>query len=588
MRQFFKFMFASMLGFFLTSVIVIFLFMMILVSAASFADKEVVQVKENSILELTFDKPIVDRTKKQPFEEFGFAFGEEKELGLNGIIENIAKAKNDDNIKGIYMNTSILPSRLATIEEIRNALLDFKESGKFIVSYSEVYTQSAYYLASVSDKIYLNPEGFLDFRGFVGQVMFIKGTLEKLDIEMQVIRHGEFKSAIEPLILDKMSEANKEQTLTYLTSMWEHMLKQISKTRNISVQELKEIADSIKVNMPEKSVEYKLIDKLLYKDELIAELKDRTEIKEKDKLNFIKIGKYANAPASLDRKRTKNKIAVIYAVGDIVSGEGDDETIGSERISKAIRDARQDSSIKAIVLRVNSPGGSGLASDVILREMVLAKEVKPIVVSMGDYAASGGYYISCAANKIYAQENTITGSIGVFGVLPNMQGFFNNKLGITFDDVKTSKHADYGSVTRGLDSYEEGLITMMVERFYQSFIGHVAKGRNMTVEQVDAIGSGRVWSGIDAKKIGLVDEFGGLNDAIKSAAELAKLENYKVVNLPKQVDPFVQMIKAIKGNTQTKLIKNELGENYIYFEYLKSISQMDGIQARLPYNIEIR
>lgn len=577
-----------MLGFFLTSVIIIFIFMMILVSAASFADKEVVKVKDNSILELSFDKPIVDRTKKQPFEEFGFAFGDEKELGLNGIIENIAKAKNDDKIKGIYLNLAVIPSRLATIEEVRNALIDFKESGKFIVSYGEVYTQGAYYLASVSDKIYLNPEGFLDFRGFVGQVMFIKGTLDKLDIEMQVIRHGEFKSAVEPLILDKMSEANKEQTLTYLTSMWEHLLSQISKTRNISIQELKEIADSIKVSTPGKSVEHKLIDKLLYKDELIAELKNRLELKEKDNLNVIKIEKYANAPASLERKRTKDKIAVIYAVGDIMSGEGDDETIGSERISKAIREARKDSSIKAIVLRVNSPGGSGLASDVILREMVLAKEVKPVVVSMGDLAASGGYYISCAANKIYAHENTITGSIGVFGVLPNMQGFFNNKLGITFDKVKTNEHADYGSVTRGLDSYEEGLITMMVERFYTTFITHVAKGRNMTVEEVDAIGSGRVWSGIDAKRIGLIDEFGGLNDAIECAAELAELEKYKVINLPKQIDPFEQMVKAIKGNTQTKLIKNELGESYIYFEHLKSISQMDGIQARLPYNIIIR
>ncbi len=581
-------MFASMLGFFLTSIVIFFILMIIFVSAASFADKEVVKVKNNSILELSFDKPIVERTKKAPFEEFGLDFGDEKELGLDGIIANIKKAKDDDNIKGIYLNMSVIPSGLAIIEEIRNALLDFKKSEKFIVSYGEVYTQGAYYLASVSDRIYLNPEGFLDFRGFVGQVMFIKGTLDKLDIDMQVIRHGEFKSAVEPLILDKMSEANKEQTLTYITSMWGHLLKNISKERNISISELKEIADSIKINIPAKSVEYKFVDKLLYKDEFLAKLKKRINIKKKDELNFISIEKYAKAPATLKRERSKKKIAVIYAVGDIVSGEGDDETIGSERISKAIRKARKDSSVKAIVLRVNSPGGSGLASDVILREMNLAKEIKPVVVSMGNLAASGGYYISCSADKIYAHENTITGSIGVFGVLPNMKGFFNNKLGITFDNVKTNEHADYGSVTRGLDEYEEEVIRIMVERFYQTFIEHVAKGRNMTIEEVDKIGSGRVWSGSDAKRIGLIDEFGGLNDAIECAAELAKIEKYRVINLPKQIDPFEQIMKTFKGNTKTNIIKNELGESYIYYEHLKSVSQMKGIQARLPYTIEIR
>ncbi len=577
-----------MLGFFLTFIIIFFTFIIIIASIASFSKKDEVTVPKNTVLHLKFDKPITDRTPIEPFEEFGFSFNDNKKLGLDGIIENLKKAKEDKNIKGIYLDLSDIPSGLATIEEIRNALLDFKESGKFIISYSEVYTQKAYYLATVSDKIYLNPEGFLDFRGFIGQVMFLKGTLEKLDVDMQIIKHGKFKSAVEPLILDKMSEANKEQTLTYISSMWNHVTKQISKSRKISIEQLNEIADSVKIQVPEDAIKYKLVDKLMFKDELLAELKQKLDIKKNKKISSLDLGKYSKTAAKSHSKRSKNKIAVIYAIGGVESGEGDDETIGSERISKAIRLARNDSSIKAIVLRVNSPGGSALASEVIWREINLAKKTKPVIASMGDVAASGGYYILCPANKIFAHENTITGSIGVFGVLPNMENFLKNKLGITFDNVKTNTFSDFGSPLRALSPYENSVITVYIERIYQTFLQHVAEGRNMTTAEVDSIAQGRVWSGNDAKRIGLVDEIGGLDDAIAYAAKTAKLEKYRIVYYPKQKDPFKEIIEKISDNTQTSFIKKELGESYIYFEHLKSISKMDEIQARLPYSIDIK
>ena len=588
MKQFFKFMFASMLGFFLTFIIIFFTFIIIIASIASFSKKDDIAVPKNTVLHLKFDKPIPDRTPIEPFEEYGFSFNDNKKLGLDGIIENLKKAKEDKNIKGIYLDLSIIPSGLASLEEIRNALLDFKESGKFILSYSEVYTQKAYYLATVSDKIYLNPEGYLDFRGFIGQVMFYKGTLDKLDVDIQIIKHGKFKSAVEPLILDKMSEANKEQTLTYISSMWNHLTKQISKSRKISIEQLNEIADSIKIQIPEDAIKYKLVDKLIFKDEFLAELRQKLDTKKNKKFSSLSLGNYAKTPKKSVRKRSKNKIAVIYAVGNIESGEGDSQTIGSERLSKAIRLARKDSAVKAIVLRVNSPGGSALASEVIWREIILTKKVKPVIASMGNVAASGGYYILCPANKIFAHENSITGSIGVFGVLPNMENFFKNKLGITYDNVKTNTHSDFGSIFRELSPYEYNVISISVERIYQTFLQHVAQGRNMTTAEVDSIAQGRVWSGNDAKKIGLVDEIGGLDDAIACAAKTAKIDKYRIVNYPKQIDPFKEIIEKFSENTQTSLIKKELGESYFYFEHLKSISEMDEIQARLPYSIDIK
>jgi protease IV len=588
MKQFFKFTFASMLGFLLAGFLVFLILIGIIVSTVSMSKKETVVVPEKTILMLTLDQPVSDRSSDNPFAHINFTKPDAgKQLGLNDIISSLKKAASDSKVKGIYLELNDVPSGQATIEEIRNALIDFKKSGKFIVSYSEAYTQKSYYLASVSDKIYLNPAGEMVFKGMVGQVMFFKGLLDKINVEAQVIRHGKFKSAIEPFTLDKMSEPNKEQTLTFISGMWSHMLEGISESRKIPVSDLTAMADEYKIQSPQEAVSLKMIDKLMYKDEVLDELKMRVDAKEIKDLKFMKLGKYVNAPAD-DKQSGKDKIAVIYASGNIISGEGDEESIGSERISKAIRKARLDDKVKAVVLRVNSPGGSALASDVIWREMLLTKKVKPVVVSMGDVAASGGYYISCAADKIYAYPNTITGSIGVFGIIPNMKELFNKNLGITFDEVKTNPYADYIPVTRPMNDAERKIITNEIETIYNTFITHVSEGRKMTVAQIDSIGQGRVWSGIDAKRIGLIDEFGGLDDAVKEAAKLAKLKDYRTIELPEQKDTFEQIMQAITGDNTSVLLKKELGTAYPYFHYLSRMSRMEGLQALMPYEFDIR
>ena len=578
-----------MTGTLLIIIILFFIMMGILMSVASFSKKEIVIVPKNTVLHLKFDEPITDRSSNNPLENFNFySMKSGESIGLNEILDNIKKAKTDENIKGIYLDLGAISAGVATLEEIRNALIDFKSSKKFIISYSESYSQKAYYIASVSDKIYLNPQGTLDFKGLSGEVMFYKGLLEKLDVNVQIIRHGKFKSAVEPFILDKMSKPNREQTLKYITSIWDHLLNGISESRKISVNELNAIADSFRIQKAEDAVTYKLADKLMYKDEILAELRSRLGIKENDKINMMSIDKYFNAPDKQRKiSKTKYKIAVIYAIGEIESGNGNDKTIGSERISEAIRCARLDSNVKAVVLRVNSPGGSALASDVIWREVVLTKKVKPIVASMGDVAASGGYYISCAASKIIADPNTITGSIGVFGMVPNLKGLLNNKLGITVDNIKTNNHADFGTVYRPITGKEKEFYQTDVENIYHSFITHVAEGRGMTVAQVDSIGQGRVWCGVDAKGIGLIDDFGGLDKAIETAAKLAKISDYKLQSLPLQKDAFTKIIENITGNSEEVLMKKEFGDAYNYFQYIQSIKNMKGVQARLPYMINI-
>lgn len=589
MKQFFKFTFASMLGFLLASFVMLLIFFGIIASIASFSKKEVVAVPEKTILVMNLNQEINDRSSDNPFSYMNFGTGNSsKPLGLNDIVTNLKKAANDANINGIFLELTDIPAGQATVEEIRNSLIEFKKSGKFIVAYSEVYTQKSYYLASVADKIYLNPAGDMEFKGLVGQVMFFKGLLDKIDVEAQVIRHGKFKSAVEPFIMDKMSPASKEQTLTFISGMWNHMLDGISASRKISVAELTEIADQYKLQSASDALKLKMVDKLLYKDEVLDELKTRVKVDKVKDMSLMRLGKYVNAPNN-DKTTAKDKIAVIYASGSIISGEGNEDNIGSERISKAIRKARMDEKVKAVVLRVNSPGGSALASDVIWREMVLTKKIKPVVVSMGDVAASGGYYISCAANKIFAYPNTITGSIGVFGIIPNMKEMFNKNLGITFDEVKTNPYADYIPTTRPMSDAERQIITRDIEDIYSTFIQHVADGRKLTVAQVDSIGQGRVWSGVDAKRIGLIDEFGGLQDAIAEAAKLAKLKEYRKWELPEQKDPFEQIMETINGENSSKIfLKKELGQAYPYFQYLSQISKMEGIQALMPFEYIIK
>jgi len=589
MKQFFKFMFASMTGFLLVIIILFFIMMGIVMSLASFSKKEIVLVPTNTVLHLSFSGAIPDRASKNPFENLSsFSLKTDKTAGLDQIIESLKKAKTDDNIKGIYLDLSSVSAGIATVEEIRNALLDFKKSGKFIYSYGETYTQKAYYLATVADKIYLNPQGIIDFRGLNGSVMFYKGLLDKLNVDVQIIRHGKFKSAVEPFIYDKMSPASKEQTLKYMTSIWDHILEGITETRKISAEDLNLIADSLKIQKAEDAITYKLADVLMYKDEFLSALKTKLGIGETGKISMMTMEKYMNAPDKMFKvTTTKNKIAVIYAQGDIVSGSGDEKTIGSEGISEAVRKARLDTNVKAIVLRVNSPGGSALAADVIWREVLLAKKAKPVVASMGDYAASGGYYILCAATKIIADPSTITGSIGVFGIVPNLKGLYNKELGITFDNVKTNNYADFGTNTRAMTTSEKGFYQSDVENIYQTFITHVAEGRRMTTAQVDSIGQGRVWSGADAKKNGLVDEFGGLQKAIETAATLAKITDYRIQSLPEQKEPLQQILEALSGKSNDALLKKELGDAYEYYEYIQSVKDVKGVQARILYFIDI-
>jgi protease-4 len=588
MKQFFKFMFASMLGFILSWVVIFFLFLIIIVSIVSTASDKTVKVSDNSILEISLSSEIVERPGKNPFENFDFSsMKPNKTLGLYDIVTAIKGAANDDKIKGIYLNLSDIQTGIASLEEIRNALIEFKKSGKFIISYGETYSQKAYYLSTVSDQIYLNPEGSIDLKGLNASIMFFKGTLAKLEVEPQIIRHGKFKSAIEPYILDKMSPENREQTTRFIGSIWNDMVKKISESRKMSESEINAVADNLLLQFPDQALELKYIDGLIYKDELLDIFKGKVEVEKVEDIKFVKLDSYLNSSgAKPSVAKTKDKIAVVYAVGEIGGGEGDDKSIGSERISREIRNARLDDNVKALVLRVNSPGGSALASEVMLREMILTKKVKPVIVSMGDVAASGGYYIACHADVIVAQPNTITGSIGVFGMMPNLEKLMKNKLGVTIDQVKTNTHADYMNLFRPLDKYEYETILKSVERIYDVFIGHVAQGRGVTKEYVDSIGQGRVWTGLDAKNLKLVDEIGGLDRAIEIAAEKAKIEEYRVQFLPVQKEFFEQLMEETK-QTQMGMLKEELGEMYEYYMFVKRTTNERGIQARMPYVINI-
>lgn len=588
MKQFFKFMFASMLGTFLTLIITFLLLVFVIGAAIMASSKPDATIPQNAILRLTLNADIPERSTNNPFADFGFGgISSQHVPGLYETLNAIKHAKEDSKIKGILLDLGMVPSGMATVEEIRNALLDFKKSGKFILAYGEIYSQKAYYLATTANKVYMNPEGTLDFRGIAGQVMFLKGLMEKLDVQIQVIRHGKFKSAVEPFLLDKMSQANKEQTLTYINVLWKQMLNGISQARGLSEVQLNMLADNLTGLSPELAVKEKLIDQLIFKDQLLQEIRNKLNIKSDKDINSVNLSKYVLATENESQENSKDKIAIIFASGDIVSGNADEGTIGSERISKAIRKARLDKNIKAIVLRVNSPGGSALASDVIWREMVLAKKEKPVVVSMGDVAASGGYYISCAANKIFASPNTITGSIGVFGIIPNFQKTLQNKLGITFDKVATNKHSDFIPVTRPMDAEESAIMQREVERIYSSFIKHVAEGRNMTTASIDSLGQGRVWSGVDAKRLKLIDEFGGLNNAIEEAAKLAKISKYSIQSLPELKDPYMKLIEQLTGDYKDASIQKELGEYYGYFTYLRKLATADRIQARLPFEMSV-
>lgn len=590
MKQFFGAFFGSCLGILVTGVVMLIIVIASVASVFSEAinmnDKDGYKAKENSVLRIDLNGEIKERGVKNPFGEMDLGpFMPKPSIGINDIIDNLKKAKDDKNIRGIYLEISNPVAGFATLEEVRNALLDFKSSGKFIYAYSEVYSQKAYYLASTANKLFLNPQGGLEIKGLSSQIMFFKKMLDKLDMEVQIFRHGKFKSAIEPFMLDKMSDANRTQVETYLGSLWNHMVIGIAKNRKLTEQDINDMANNLSIRSPEDAVKYKLVDDLKYEDEVFSDIKKNISIAETEKIHFVSLTDYTGA--FKESKLSKDKIAVIYAVGEIESGDGNDEKIGSARIAKAIREARLDKNVKAIVLRVNSPGGSALASDVIWRETVLAQKAKPFIVSMGDVAASGGYYISCAADRIFAQPNTITGSIGVFGMIPNAQKALSEKLGITIDTVNTNKHSDVGTILRGVSSDEFEYVQQSVEHIYDVFITKVATGRKTTKNMIDSIGQGRVWSGADAIKINLVDELGGINDAIAYAAKQAKVSDYKLQLLPKQKDPIQELLGRSKDEMETRAMKTNLGATYEYVKQVKNVLQLKGVQARLPYEMII-
>ncbi len=590
MKSFLKYTLASIVGFLITSIIVLILFFAIIGSIVSSSKDKTTTVKDNAILKITLKDGVFDRVSDNPFENFNFSsMKAETKIGLNDILKELNKAAKDQQIKGIYLQLDALPVGMATVEEIRNALIEFKKtSKKFIIAYSDYYTQKSYYLASVADKIYLNPQGLVEWKGMGGEVMFYTDALKKIGVEPVIIRHGKFKSAVEPFMLTKMSEANKEQTMTYIGSIWKNVVDGISQKRGVSPENLNLLADSMKVQNANDALNYKLIDGLKYYDEIIDELRKLSSTKEKADLEFITLNEYKNAPKiDVDKKLSKNKIAIIYGSGEINMGDGSIKEIGSDGLSEAIRDARTDSTVKAIVLRVNSPGGSALASEVIWREVVLAKKAKPVIVSMGDVAASGGYYISCPADRIFASKNTITGSIGVFGLMFNAEELMG-KIGISTDEVHTNSHANIGSMYKKMTEEEKAVIQKGVEDIYGVFIGHVAEGRNKTTSEIDSIGQGRVWSGTNALEIGLIDEFGGLTEALNYAVKKANLNDYRIVEYPKQKEFFEEIMGEISGKVETQILEKNLGLTYKYYYRLNKILESNGkTQARMPFDVEL-
>ncbi|MGC9342081.1 MAG: signal peptide peptidase SppA [Bacteroidales bacterium] len=587
MKGFFKFTFASILGVLIGLVI----FILILAGIISASSKQKpVTVESNTVLFVKFDQPVIDRNPESPFEYFDpMTFEPQSRMGLDMILKNIEKAKENENIPGIVMDLNVVPMGMATLREIRDALIDFKSDGKFIYCFADNYSQGTYYMATVADKIYITPQGAFPFLGLSAEVLFFKDMLDKIGVEMQVFKFGEYKGAVEPFLYKKLSDENREQIQDYLNSLWSTMIQDISEARGIPVQELNDLADNLAVFSGEDALKYNLIDGLIYYDEFIDEIKALTDTPEDKNVKTITFAKLNKVPEKREIKGlAKDKIAVVYATGNIISGEAADGMIGGDKFARTIREARKDSSIKAIVLRVNSGGGDGMASDIIWREVKLAAETKPVIASMGDVAASGGYYIVAPATKILANPATITGSIGVFGFWPNVKSLMNDKLGITADVVKTNEHSDFGFPLEPLKEMEKQKLKEQVDGFYKDFVQIVAEGRDMSFEEVDELARGHVYTGTVAKAIGLIDDFGGLEDAIEMAAEEAGTETYRIVKLPKIQDPFQKIINDLTGNAKLKFLEEQLGENYYYYEQVQNINKMKGIQARMPFELRIK
>ncbi len=546
--------------------------------------EEEVVVKSNSVLEINLKNIVKDYAPKSD-NPFDAVFSEDI-FQLSSIINAIENAKYDDNIKGISINNLTVNAGIAQLQTIRKKLIEFKESGKFITAYADLYTQKNYYLSSVADAVYVTPYGNVEFRGLSSERLFYKDFQDKYGVKMEVIRHGKYKSAVEGYLDNKMSDANREQISSFLNSIWTVFLEDISESRNISISELNNIADNLLGRSSKLSVENKLIDAAIYKDEYTDILKELSGVK---KVNKISLQDYISTGKGRINSTSSNKIAILYAQGTMLYGKGDETYIGQESIIKAIRKIKKDKSVKAVVLRVNSPGGVALTGDLIGRELALLKVEKPLVVSMGNLAASGGYWIATNADKIYAEPTTITGSIGVFGTIPNFSGLAND-IGINAEQVATNKQSTGYSIYEPMtdDFYNER--KEGVERVYTTFLQRVADGRNMTIDAVDLVAQGRVWTGKEAQEIGLVDKLGGLEDALDGAAELAGLVDYKTTDYPKYKKNLEDTFKNFPfAMSRESLFKRELGkENYRIYTEIKQFSKLEGIQALLPYDIDIK
>lgn len=581
MRSFLKMFLASFVALIVFSLVLFFIVVGII---SALATKEKPKVAENSVLTLNLAQHFNEKYQENPLRALA---GEESSTpGLYDVVRLIKHAATDKHISGIYITANGNSNGYAASEEIRNALIDFKKSKKFVIAHGDVISQGAYMVASAADRVYTSPAGNIDWSGFNVDLAFVKGTLDKLKIEPQIFYAGKFKSATEPLRTTKMTPENRIQTTEWLGDLYHHFLLRVSQSRRIDTATLHGLANTGAIQTPQDALNHKLIDGLKYDDQVKEEIKKNLKLGKYDKINFITINTYSEAADF--RQDGSSRIALIYAEGNIIDGKGDKENIGSEDYIKLIRKVRLDKSIKAVVFRINSGGGSALASDNIWRELVLTRQDKPVVVSFGDVAASGGYYIASAGDSIFASPNTITGSIGVFGIIPNMQGFFNDKLGVTFDGVKTATYADAGAIYRPLTGKEKSFIQAGIDRTYTQFKQRVAEGRKKNVAYIDSIAQGRVWSGEDALRLGLVDRLGGLDVAVASAAHMAKLKSYRLREYPERKS-FLNSLLSKESSTPVAQIKEQLGEdNFRIYQEMLQIKRMVGVpQARLPFTFII-
>lgn len=580
MRSFFKYTLATVLGLFLFTVLSI----LILAGIGAAAEKGEVDVKDNSVLKIKLNTAIAERERENPFEDLNIPGMEG--AGVTGLYElkkAILQAKDDKRIKGVFLESGFTRIGNAVNEELRAALNEFRKSGKFIYAYGEYFSEATYYTCTTADSIFLNPEGIVEFNGISYEVPFFKGTLAKLEIEPEIFRVGDFKSAVEPFIRENMSPENRMQVTSFLNSINNYNLSQVAKSRKMPVQTIKLISDSMKARSAEDARNLGLVSKLAYFDEVMTSLRKKLKVEKDADVHFISYRKYKKAGKEEESEVSSNKIAIITGEGEINTGKGDEGSIGSEKICEALKEAREDKKVKAVVLRINSPGGSALASDIMWREIQLTRKVKPVVASMSDVAASGGYYMAMGCDKIVAHPNTITGSIGVFGMMFNAQNMFKNKLGVTFDGVKTGQYSDLGSGTRPFTPAERQIVQNEVNKIYETFTTKAAQGRKMPVEKLKALAGGRVWSGLEAKEKGLVDELGGMERALELAAAQAKIgKDYRIKVLPAEKNFLEEILEQIGGQAKTNWMKMQLGDFYSVFEQYKKLKQTEGIQTRLP------